>query len=200
MFRKAALYIWGIGILAAGQSSTMTGTYSGQFAMEGFLKISWARWKRVLFTRSIAIAPTLFVAFYEGVQDLTGMNDFLNVLQSLQLPFALIPVLHFTGDKAIMGTFKNGRVMQGVAWFLSVVVIGINIFFVAEYVSEIPSNAGYYILVGLYLLFYVTFLLLLVYFALGFTFLDFIKFLKRPDSIQYEVQEDDRTVSNGISH
>ncbi|PFX12624.1 Natural resistance-associated macrophage protein 2 [Stylophora pistillata] len=84
MFGKAALYIWSIGILAAGQSSTMTGTYSGQFAMEGFLKISWARWKRVLFTRSIAIAPTLFVAFYEGVQDLTGMNDFLNVLQSLQ--------------------------------------------------------------------------------------------------------------------
>lgn len=49
------------------------------------------------------------------------------------LPFALIPVLHFTGDKAIMGTLKNGRVMQGVAWLLSV-VIGINMFFVAEYV------------------------------------------------------------------
>lgn len=199
MFGKAALYIWGIGILAAGQSSTMTGTYSGQFAMEGFLKISWARWKRVLFTRSIAIAPTLFVAFYEGVQDLTGMNDFLNVLQSLQLPFALIPVLHFTGDRAIMGSFKNGRVMQGAAWFLSVVVIGINMFFVAEYVSEIPPNGGYYFLVGLYLLFYVAFLLLLVYFALGFTFLDFIKVLKRPDSIQYVAQEDDNTVSNGFS-
>ncbi|XP_058964518.2 natural resistance-associated macrophage protein 2 isoform X2 [Pocillopora verrucosa] len=198
-FGKAALYIWGIGILAAGQSSTMTGTYSGQFAMEGFLKISWARWKRVLFTRSIAIAPTLFVAFYEGVQDLTGMNDFLNVLQSLQLPFALIPVLHFTGDRAIMGSFKNGRVMQGAAWFLSVVVIGINMFFVVEYVSKIPSNAGYYFLVGLYLLFYVAFLLLLVYFALGFTFLDFIKVLKRPDSIQYVPQEDDNTVSNGFS-
>ncbi|KAK2562150.1 Natural resistance-associated macrophage protein 2, partial [Acropora cervicornis] len=84
MFGAAALYIWGIGILAAGQSSTMTGTYSGQFAMEGFLKIKWARWKRVLFTRSIAIAPTLFVAINEGIQDLTGMNDFLNVLQSLQ--------------------------------------------------------------------------------------------------------------------
>ena len=53
--------------------------------MQGFLKISWARWKRVLFTRSIAIGPTLLVAFFEGVQDLTGMNDFLNVLQSLQV-------------------------------------------------------------------------------------------------------------------
>ncbi|XP_020620142.1 natural resistance-associated macrophage protein 2-like [Orbicella faveolata] len=158
------------------------------FVVQGFLKISWARWKRVLFTRSIAIAPTLFVAFYEGVQDLTGMNDFLNVLQSLQLPFALIPVLQFTGDQTIMKSFKNGRVMQGVAWLMSVLVIGINMFFVAEYVSEIPPNAGYYILVGLYLLFYVTFLLLLVYFALGFTFLDFIKYLRRPEP--YEIQED----------
>ena len=53
--------------------------------LQGFLKIKWARWKRVLFTRSIAIAPTLFVAINEGIQDLTGMNDFLNVLQSLQV-------------------------------------------------------------------------------------------------------------------
>lgn len=60
-------------------------TLSIQFVVQGFLKISWSRWKRVLLTRSIAIAPTLFVAFYEGVEDLTGMNDFLNVLQSLQV-------------------------------------------------------------------------------------------------------------------
>ncbi|KAJ7375499.1 hypothetical protein OS493_002273 [Desmophyllum pertusum] len=118
------------------------------------------------------------------------MNDFLNVLQSLQLPFALIPVLHFTGDQAIMKSFKNGRIMQGVAWFLSVVVIGINMFFVVEYVSKIPPNAGYYILIALVLLFYVTFLLFLVYLALGFTFLDIFKFLRRPEPIPYEIQED----------
>lgn len=109
--------------------------------LQGFLNISWARWKRVLFTRSIAIAPTLAVAFFEGVEDLTGMNDFLNVLQSLQviklqqvmyicidfsfiiiitsitliltilfeqLPFALLPVLHFTSQVEIMKTFTNG--------------------------------------------------------------------------------------------
>lgn len=67
--------------------------------LQGFLKIKWARWKRVLFTRSIAIAPTLFVAFYEGIQDLTGMNDFLNVLQSLQVCYEFpannpIPIIH----------------------------------------------------------------------------------------------------------
>ena len=59
------MYIWGVGILAAGQSSTMTGTYVGQFAMEGFLNLRWKRWQRVLLTRTIAITPTFFIAFYK---------------------------------------------------------------------------------------------------------------------------------------
>ncbi|KAM8864813.1 natural resistance-associated macrophage protein 2-like isoform 2-T2 [Spinachia spinachia] len=83
-FGPAALYIWALGILAAGQSSTMTGTYSGQFVMEGFLNLRWSRFARVLLTRSIAITPTLLVAIFQDVQHLTGMNDFLNVLQSMQ--------------------------------------------------------------------------------------------------------------------
>uniref|UniRef100_A0A3P9AIX0 Solute carrier family 11 member 2 n=1 Tax=Esox lucius TaxID=8010 RepID=A0A3P9AIX0_ESOLU len=82
-FGSAALYIWAVGILAAGQSSTMTGTYSGQFVMEGFLNLRWSRFARVLLTRSIAIFPTLLVAIFQDVQHMTGMNDFLNVLQSL---------------------------------------------------------------------------------------------------------------------
>ncbi|KAI1229801.1 hypothetical protein IHE44_0010804 [Lamprotornis superbus] len=66
-FGPAALYIWAIGILAAGQSSTMTGTYSGQFVMEGFLNLRWSRFARVLLTRSIAVTPTLFVAIFQDV-------------------------------------------------------------------------------------------------------------------------------------
>nr|XP_020443403.1 natural resistance-associated macrophage protein 2-like isoform X2 [Monopterus albus] len=83
-FGPAALYIWAVGILAAGQSSTMTGTYSGQFVMEGFLDLRWSRFARVLLTRSLAITPTLLVAIFQDVRHLTGMNDFLNVLQSVQ--------------------------------------------------------------------------------------------------------------------
>ncbi|MBZ3879035.1 Natural resistance-associated macrophage protein 2 [Sciurus carolinensis] len=79
-FGPAALYIWAVGILAAGQSSTMTGTYSGQFVMEGFLNLKWSRFARVILTRSIAIIPTLLVAVFQDVEHLTGMNDFLNVL------------------------------------------------------------------------------------------------------------------------
>ncbi|KFM69813.1 Natural resistance-associated macrophage protein 2, partial [Stegodyphus mimosarum] len=84
----ACMYIWAVGLLAAGQSSTMTGTYTGQFVMEGFLTLKWTRWKRVLLTRSIAIFPTILVAVYKDVNHVSGMNDFLNALMSMQLPYA----------------------------------------------------------------------------------------------------------------
>lgn len=111
-FGAAAMYIWAVGILAAGQSSTMTGTYAGQFAMEGFLNLQWARWKRVLFTRTIAVVPTFCIAFFSHISDLTGMNDLLNAVMALQLPFATIPTIAFTSNPAIMGEFVNGMYVQ----------------------------------------------------------------------------------------
>ncbi|XP_074169363.1 natural resistance-associated macrophage protein 1 isoform X3 [Rhinolophus sinicus] len=83
LFGPAALYIWAVGLLAAGQSSTMTGTYAGQFVMEGFLKLRWSRFTRVLLTRSCAILPTVLVAVFRDLRDLSVLNDLLNVLQSL---------------------------------------------------------------------------------------------------------------------
>ena len=109
-FGAVAAYVWAVGILAAGQSSTMTGTYSGQFAMEGFLNLKWKRWQRVLLTRTVAIVPTFLVAFYQRVDQLTGMNDLLNCLMSLMLPFALIPTVTFSSSKDVMGEdFASGR-------------------------------------------------------------------------------------------
>lgn len=107
-FGAAAMYIWGVGILAAGQSSTMTGTYAGQFSMEGFLNLQWPRWCRVLVTRCIAIIPTFCLAMFSKMEDLTNMNDILNAVMSLQLPFAAIPTIAFTSCAAIMGEFVNG--------------------------------------------------------------------------------------------
>ncbi|XP_043233069.1 natural resistance-associated macrophage protein 2-like isoform X1 [Amphibalanus amphitrite] len=135
-FGVACLYIWAVGILAAGQSSTMTGTYSGQFVMEGFLNLTWPKWKRVLVTRTIAILPTFFIAVYKDINDLTGMNDLLNALMSLQLPFALLPTLTFTSSEQIMGEFRNGTPMKIAASVLSALVVGINIFFVVSYVRD----------------------------------------------------------------
>lgn len=129
-FGTVAMYIWAIGILAAGQSSTMTGCYAGQFAMEGFLNLQWSRWKRVTLTRLVAILPTFYLSYFTSINDLSGMNDILNAVMSLQLPFAVIPVVAFTSNRHIMGEFVNGRSNIIVALLLSAAVIVINLIFV----------------------------------------------------------------------
>lgn len=161
-FGAAAMYIWAVGILAAGQSSTMTGTYSGQFAMEGFLNLKWARWKRVLFTRMIAIVPTLCVAVFSKIEDLTGMNDTLNAVMALQLPFATIPCIAFTSNRAIMGEFVNGLANRVVAILLSVLVIGINIYNGIVTFHQMKLGFGWNSLAILFAVFYVIFNVYLV--------------------------------------
>ncbi|KAM3916083.1 natural resistance-associated macrophage protein 1 [Leptodactylus fuscus] len=161
-FGPAALYIWAVGILAAGQSSTMTGTYAGQFVMEGFLNLKWSRFYRVLFTRSCAIIPTIFVAAFQDVSHLTTMNDLLNVLQSILLPFALLPVLTFTSLRPLMRDFTNGIVSKVIAIALIVLIIAINLYFVAVYIPSLDSIA-LYIVVGIILLFYAVFTLYLLW-------------------------------------
>lgn len=134
-FGIAAMYVWAVGILAAGQSSTMTGTYAGQFVMEGFLNLHWARWKRVFVTRLIAIFPTMLLASYNDIGQLTGMNDILNTVMTLQLPFAVIPTITFTSSVAIMGQFASGIINKLIAMALFFVVIGINILFAVDRVN-----------------------------------------------------------------
>uniref|UniRef100_A0A0K0F512 Natural resistance-associated macrophage protein 2 (inferred by orthology to a human protein) n=1 Tax=Strongyloides venezuelensis TaxID=75913 RepID=A0A0K0F512_STRVS len=146
-FGPVAMYIWAIGILAAGQSSTMTGTYAGQFVMEGFLNISWPKWKRVFITRSIAIVPTLLVAIIaKSVDHLTGMNDILNCVQMLQLPFALIPIITFTSHKKIMFEYKNGKAFKIFALCVSAIAIIINLSFFTHYITSTLGTSWYVML------------------------------------------------------
>lgn len=147
-FSSAAMFIWAIGILAAGQSSTMTGTYAGQFAMEGFLNLQWARWRRVLFTRLIAIVPTFCVALFSQIDQVTKMNDYLNAVMSLQLPFATIPTIAFTSCNAIMGDFVNGYANRIISVLLSFVVISINLYFIVNQVQGADLSSGWNILIG----------------------------------------------------
>ncbi|VIO86476.1 Uncharacterized protein BM_BM13827 [Brugia malayi] len=143
-FGLVSLYVWGIGIWAAGQSSTMTGTYTGQFVMEGFLQIRWSRWKRVLVTRSITIVPALLLALrINSMHDLTGMNDLLNCVQMVQLPFALIPVVTFTSSAKVMLDFRNSRFFQISALLVSCIVIFINLYFFADYITGELGNTWY---------------------------------------------------------
>lgn len=146
VFGPAAMYIWAIGILAAGQSSTMTGTYAGQFAMEGFLNLQWKRWQRVLLTRTVAVLPTFLIAFYERIEDLSGMNDLLNCLMSMMLPFALIPTIAFSSNPRIMHEFASGTMSKIFALSLSLLVIVINIYFVFQYVIGLGITAWYFII------------------------------------------------------
>ncbi|XP_078287558.1 natural resistance-associated macrophage protein 2-like isoform X1 [Rhinoraja longicauda] len=173
-FGSAALYIWAIGILAAGQSSTMTGTYSGQFVMEGFLNLSWSRFARVLLTRSIAIIPTLLVALFQDVERLTGMNDFLNVLQSMQLPFALIPILTFTSMTSVMHDFVNGLAWKIAGGVVICIVCAINMYFVIVYVSSL-GHVALYLVAAFISLAYLGFVGYLAWYcavSLGVTFLN----------------------------
>lgn len=108
------LYIWGIGLLAAGQSSTITGTYAGQFIMGGFLNLRLKRWLRATISRSLAIVPTMIVAvvFNTSEGSLDILNEWLNVLQCIQIPFALIPLLTMVSKEHLMGSFKVGPILK----------------------------------------------------------------------------------------
>ncbi|XP_036229346.1 protein Malvolio isoform X2 [Bactrocera oleae] len=161
-FGAAAMYIWGVGILAAGQSSTMTGTYAGQFSMEGFLNLQWPRWRRVLFTRFIAIVPTFCLAFFTRLEDLTHLNDILNAVMSLQLPFAAIPTIAFTSCVAIMGEFVNGLANKVISIMLTIVVITVNIYFVVVQVQMASLENGLLALVCIGAILYLLFNLYLV--------------------------------------
>jgi NRAMP (natural resistance-associated macrophage protein)-like metal ion transporter len=166
-FGPAAMYVWAVGILAAGQSSTMTGTYTGQFVMEGFLNLKWKRWQRVLLTRTIAIMPTIMIAIFSGIDNMTTMNDLLNVLMSLQLPFALLPILTFTSSSYIMSDFSNGLVMKIITGALATAVIAINMYFVEVYIQDLPEHWAIYLGIAIAVCAYMVFVLYLTLFCLA---------------------------------
>ncbi|CAM9921466.1 unnamed protein product, partial [Pylaiella littoralis] len=143
---SSAKYIWAIGLLAAGQSSTMSGTYAGQFVMEGFLQLKIPKWQRVLLTRTIALGPALAVTVFMGgdIRATDRMSAWLNVLQSLQLPFAIIPLLTFCNSPHIMGEFTISTSMTAFVWMVSVGVIAINLYIVGSFVVEDSSSPNGY--------------------------------------------------------
>ncbi|CAM9236002.1 unnamed protein product [Choristocarpus tenellus] len=131
----------------------MTGTYAGQFVMEGFLRLKIARWQRVLLTRVIALGPALVVtiALRDDPTSTDRMSAWLNVLQSLQLPFAIIPLLTFCSSESIMGEFKIGWMTSVFVWVISIGVIGINIFIVGGFVIDSSDGTSYERMIWIYL-------------------------------------------------
>lgn len=118
------LYIWGLGLLASGQSSTITGTYAGQFIMGGFLNLRVKKWVRALITRSFAVVPAIIVAlsFDSSESAMDALNESLNVLQSVQVPFALIPLITLVSKDEVMGFFKISLSLKVSNEFYSVII------------------------------------------------------------------------------
>jgi manganese transport protein len=113
-------------LLASGQNSTLTGTLAGQIVMEGFLEIRLKPWLRRLITRSLAILPAALVIGIAGEGKVTSLLILSQVILSFQLPFAVIPLIQFTGSRAKMGEFTNSRLTQILAWIVTAAILFLN--------------------------------------------------------------------------
>jgi manganese transport protein len=115
--------LFAIALLASGANATFTGTLAGQIVMEGFLKLRMKPWRRRLITRLAAVVPTLFVIAYSGDGAISGLLVLSQVVLSVQLPFALAPLLHFVGSRRIMGDLVAPRWLTAMGWTIAVALI-----------------------------------------------------------------------------
>jgi manganese transport protein len=118
--------LFAIALLASGQNSSITGTLAGQVVMEGFIHLKVAPWLRRLITRSLAIVPTIIVVAVTGEEGTEKLLLLSQVILSLQLSFAVVPLVMFTGNRKIMGEFANSRWLQALAWFTTILIAGLN--------------------------------------------------------------------------
>jgi manganese transport protein len=123
---RAAPIAFGLALLAAGQSSTLTGTLAGQIVMEGFVRIRLRPYLRRLITRSIALLPAVVVIWISGDEGTYKLLILSQVILSLQLPFAIVPLVHFTSDKLKMGSFASKLWVKVLAWTTSAAIIVLN--------------------------------------------------------------------------
>jgi manganese transport protein len=118
--------LFAIALLASGQNSSITGTLAGQVVMEGFIHLKVSPWLRRLITRSLAIIPTIIVVAFTGEQGTEKLLILSQVILSLQLSFAVVPLVLFTGNRKIMGEFVNAPWLKALAWFTAVLIAGLN--------------------------------------------------------------------------
>lgn len=123
-----ASIVFAVALLASGQNSTLTGTLAGQIVMEGFLNIKLKPWLRRLITRLIAVIPALIVAILYGEQGTTDLLVLSQVILSMQLSFAVVPLVMFTSDKAKMGEFVNKPFLKICVWIISFIIIVLNVY------------------------------------------------------------------------
>jgi manganese transport protein len=124
--------LFAVALIAAGQSSTITGTMAGQIVMEGYLHLRINPWLRRLLTRLIAIVPAVFVIVIYGEDKVDDLLIFSQVILSLQLGFAVIPLIHFVSDKVTMGEFAIGTKTKIMSWLVAIILVFLNVNLVAD--------------------------------------------------------------------
>ena len=128
----AASAIFGIALLASGQSSTLTATLAGQIVMEGFLQLRLPSWLRRLATRLIAIVPALVAIIFFGERSTGSLLVFSQVVLSLQLSFAVIPLVMFTSSSRLMGDFVNPFWLKTLSWIVTLIIVGLNVWLLLQ--------------------------------------------------------------------
>jgi manganese transport protein len=127
-----ASVLFSIALLASGQSSTLTGTFAGQIVMEGFLNLRMRPWLRRLATRSLAIIPALICVWLYGSGGTLILLLLSQVIISMQLPFAVIPLIRFTNDRERMGEFANRLWVKILAWGAAAIILGLNFWLIGK--------------------------------------------------------------------
>ena len=125
--------VFALALLASGQNSTLTGTMAGQIVMEGFLDLRLRPWVRRLLTRSVAIVPAVVVAGLYGEQGVGKLLVLSQVVLSMQLSFAVVPLVMFTSDRRKMGLFANGRTLTILAWVVTIIIVALNLYLLKDF-------------------------------------------------------------------
>ena len=127
IFGSLAPALFAIALIAAGQSSTITGTLAGQIIMEGYLNLRISPWLRRIVTRVVAIAPAFFTIIYFGEDKVGELLILSQVVLSMQLGFAVIPLIHFNSNKAIMGDLVISKWLKILAWLAAIIIVALNV-------------------------------------------------------------------------
>ncbi|MDE3252912.1 MAG: Nramp family divalent metal transporter, partial [Bacteroidota bacterium] len=174
---KLAPILFAVALIAAGQSSTLTGTLAGQIVMEGYLQLRINPWLRRLLTRLIAIVPAVLVILFYGEQKVDDLLVLSQVLLSLQLGFAVIPLIHFVSDKDTMGEFAIKSYVKLASWFVAGILVFLNVKLVGEETWKVfDSDASW-----LWKALLVVGILLFVWLFLTMTFLPLIRKRKQKE-------------------
>jgi manganese transport protein len=131
-----ASVLFAIALLASGQNATLTGTMAGQIVMEGFLNIRLRPWVRRLLTRLIAIIPAVIVAGLYGERGVGSLLILSQVILSLQLSFAVVPLIIFTSNKLKMGKYVNSLWLKITSWCVAIIIIALNAFLLYQIIIE----------------------------------------------------------------